>query len=55
MRQILIMNWKNNSIRSCRKLGFSESTIHRALKTLRENDFIIRVGAKKNGHWEVLK
>ena len=37
------------------KTGFSESTIHRALKTLRENDFIIRVGAKKNGHWEVLK
>ena len=33
--------------------GFSEPTINRALKTLRENGLIIRVGAKKNGHWEL--
>lgn len=31
--------------------GFSEPTINRALKTLRETGLIVRVGAKKNGHW----
>lgn len=33
--------------------GFSEATINRALKTLRETGLIVRVGAKKNGHWEL--
>lgn len=33
--------------------GFSEPTINRALKSLRENGFLIRIGARKNGHWEV--
>lgn len=33
--------------------GFSEPTINRALKTLRETGLIVRVGAKKNGHWEL--
>ena len=32
---------------------FSEPTINRALKTLRETGMIVRVGAKKNGHWEL--
>lgn len=33
--------------------GFSEPTINRALKTLRKTGLIVRVGAKKNGHWEL--
>lgn len=33
--------------------GFAESTIKRAIKTLRETGLIVRVGAKKNGHWEL--
>lgn len=33
--------------------GFSEPPINRALKTLRETGLIVRVGAKKNGHWEL--
>ena len=33
--------------------GFSEPTINRALKSLRENGFLVRIGARKNGHWEV--
>ena len=35
--------------------GVSERTINRALKTLRENGYIVRVGAKKNGYWNIIK
>ena len=37
------------------KTNFSEPTINRVLKKLRENGLITRVGAKKNGLWNVLK
>lgn len=35
--------------------GYSEPTINRTLKALREKSCIARVGARKNGRWEVLK
>ena len=35
--------------------GYSEPTINRALKALREKSCIARVGARKNGLWEALK
>ena len=35
--------------------GYSEPTINRALKALREKSCIARVGARKNGRWEALK
>ena len=35
--------------------GYSEPTINRTLKSLREKSCIARVGARKNGRWEVLK
>ena len=34
--------------------GLSESTVNRALKTLQNKKRIARVGAKKNGHWEII-
>ena len=35
--------------------GISERTINRTLKMLRENGYIVRVGARKNGYWGILK
>ena len=35
--------------------GLSESTVNRALKTLQNKKRIARVGAKKNGHWEIIE
>ena len=35
--------------------GYSEPTINRTLKSLREKSCIARVGARKNGWWETLK
>jgi predicted HTH transcriptional regulator len=31
----------------------SERTITRAIKTLKDNGLLIRMGAKKNGYWQV--
>ena len=38
-----------------RETGYSEPTINRTLKALREKSCIVRVGARKNGRWEILK
>ena len=35
--------------------GVSERTINRTMKMLRENGYIVRVGARKNGYWGILK
>ena len=37
-----------------RETGYSEPTINRTLKALREKSCIVRVGARKNGRWEIL-
>jgi predicted HTH transcriptional regulator len=34
-------------------LGKGRATITRSIKRLREAGLVVRVGAKKNGHWEV--
>ena len=36
------------------KLPISARTIDRIIKNLIDNGFIVRVGAKKNGHWEIV-
>ena len=35
-------------------IGVSEATIKRRLGELKKSGLIVRVGANKNGHWEVL-
>ena len=35
--------------------GFGRATVTRAIKALKENQLIDRVGAKKNGHWVVME
>lgn len=35
--------------------GYSEPTINRAIKSLKNNNLIVRVGANKKGYWDVLK
>lgn len=35
--------------------GFSRPTVERAINKLKQLNFIRRVGADKNGHWEVIK
>ena len=37
-----------------KETGFSEPTINRTLKVLRERSLIKRVGARKKGHWEII-
>ena len=37
------------------QIGVSEATIKRRLGELKKAGLIIRVGANKGGHWEVLK
>ena len=37
-----------------KKTMLSGSTIARALKSLQEKNVIKRIGAKKNGHWEII-
>jgi predicted HTH transcriptional regulator len=36
-----------------RNMGISEPTINRALKSLKDKGYITRIGAKKNGYWQV--
>ena len=36
-------------------IGVSEATIKRCLGELKKSGLIVRVGANKNGHWEVLQ
>ena len=35
--------------------GLSEPGVKKNLKKLKESGFISRIGANKNGYWEVLK
>ena len=35
--------------------GFSAPTVNRALKVLQQNNIITRVGAKKNGYWQIME
>ena len=37
------------------KLGVSESTIYRAIKQLKEQEYIRREGSDKKGKWIILK
>lgn len=43
------------SVRILQDTGLSHATIERHIKKLVEKELIKRVGAKKNGYWEVLK
>ena len=36
-----------------KKTGLSEPTINRSIKTLKDNELLIRIGARKNGYWQV--
>lgn len=36
-------------------LGVSRETVKRALKVLKDNGYIIRVGSDKTGYWEIKK
>ena len=45
---------QSNALTIARKLNVSERTVRRAFQSLRTKSLIRRVGADKNGHWEVL-
>lgn len=34
-------------------VGISRETVKRALKVLKDNGYIVRVGSDKTGHWEI--
>lgn len=34
-------------------VGVSRETVKRALKVLKDNGYIVRVGSNKTGHWEI--
>jgi ATP-dependent DNA helicase RecG len=36
------------------KLGKSEATIYRHIRSMMEASILVRVGARKKGHWNVL-
>ena len=36
------------------KLGVNEKTIRRDLEDLKEKGIVVRVGGRKEGHWEIL-
>ena len=36
------------------KLGVNEKTIRRDLEDLKEKRIIVRIGGRKDGHWEIL-
>ncbi|MCR5050585.1 MAG: winged helix-turn-helix transcriptional regulator [Paludibacteraceae bacterium] len=38
----------------CKSTGLTPAVVNRMLISLRQRDIITRVGAKKNGHWEVV-
>ena len=38
-----------------KKTGFSRPTVTRTIASLKEKKVLDRVGAKKNGHWTILK
>ena len=37
------------------KIGVTERTVARALKKLREEQIIERIGSNKTGYWEIIK
>ena len=37
------------------KTGFSRPTIERAIKKLKIQKYIVRIGGDKGGHWEIIK
>ncbi|MBR5664740.1 MAG: winged helix-turn-helix domain-containing protein, partial [Bacteroidales bacterium] len=34
-------------------IGISEATVKRRLNELKKEGFIVRIGSKKTGHWEI--
>ena len=37
------------------KIGKSSKTVYRAIKVLKDNGFIVRVGKDNDGYWDILK
>ena len=57
LETILILKNENGNVRSidiAHHLGFSRPSVSIAMKNLRENGYIERVGSKKAGYWNVL-
>ena len=39
----------------CEKTGKSSRTVTRAISSLKDKKYIARIGANKNGYWEILR
>ena len=37
------------------KIGKCEKTVYRAIKSLKENGYIVRMGSNASGYWKVIK
>lgn len=37
------------------KIGKTEKTVYRAIKSLKENGYIVRIGSNASGYWKVIK
>lgn len=37
------------------KIGKTEKTVYRAIKSLKENGYIVRIGTNVSGYWKVIK
>ena len=37
------------------KIGKGEKTVYRAIKSLKENGYIVRMGSNASGYWKVIK
>lgn len=48
------MRLSDNS-RACKKIGKTEKTVYRAIKSLKENGYIVREGTDTSGYWKILK
>jgi predicted HTH transcriptional regulator len=40
---------------ACEKIGKTEKTVYRAIKSLKENGYIVREGTDTSGYWKILK
>ena len=38
-----------------KKIGKTEKTVYRAIKSLKENGYIVREGTDTSGYWKILK
>ena len=51
--ELIRSNTSYNASDIAKELGVTRKTINNQMKTLKEKGIVVRIGADKNGHWEV--